>query len=79
MTAHNRFPWTPAEEATLVRHKRAGTRHKIIARELQRTPRAVDQHVARMREKGKLAMHRREEMELLERVEQEAILSSPLA
>jgi hypothetical protein len=73
MTAHNRFPWTPAEEATLIQHKRAGTRHKIIARELQRTPRAVDQQVARMREHGKLATHRREEMDLLEKVEAEAL------
>lgn len=72
MTAHNRFPWSKGEVDLLVTRKRAGTRHKIIARELQRTPRAVDQQVARMKERGVLAMHNREERELLEKIEQEA-------
>lgn len=73
MTAHNRFPWTADEEAHLATRKHEGARHKVIARELQRTPRAIDQHVARMKEYGKLAMHRREEMDLLARVEAEAL------
>lgn len=70
--AHHRYPWTPDEEATLARRWGQGARHKVIARELNRTPRSIDQHVARMKERGKLAMHRREERELLSKLEAEA-------
>jgi len=72
MMLHHRYPWTLAEEATLVNLKNGGVRHKVIARELSRTPRSVDQHVARLKERGVLARHRKEELGLLERVEAEA-------
>lgn len=77
----HRHPWTAAEEAYVrcavsVQPK---VPHKVIARHLNRTPRSVDQHVARMKEKGKLAMHRREELELLAKLEAEALFPSPLA
>ena len=78
MTAHHRFPWSPKEDAYVIRAKRSGVRHKVIARKLQRTPRAVDQHVARMKELGFLAMRRREELELLAKLEAEALLPSDL-
>jgi predicted transcriptional regulator len=71
--ACHRFPWRPEEEAYVVRAKLDRVSHKRIARELKRTPRAVDQHVARMKEHGKLAMHRKEEAELLKKLEAEAL------
>lgn len=70
--SRNGYPWKPAEEIKLLRRKRQGARHKVIARELNRSPRSVDQHVARMKERGLLAMHRREELDLLEKVRVEA-------
>lgn len=68
----HRFPWTPEDEALLVQRKRSGARHKQIARELNRTPRSVDEQVARFKARGLLAMHRREETELLAKIEAEA-------
>jgi DNA-binding NarL/FixJ family response regulator len=70
----HRYPWRVEEEVAICRAKRAGEPHKVIARELQRTPRAVDQHVARMKDRGLLAMHEAEEAALLERLEAEAAL-----
>jgi hypothetical protein len=71
---HHRHPWEPQEEAYIIAAKASPKKvpHKVIARHLERSPRAVDQQVARMKEYGKLAMHRCEERELLERMEAEA-------
>lgn len=66
LDARNRYPWTPEEEAFLCQAKRKHTPHKVISRELQRTPRAIDQKWA------VLTKHRMEELELLERVRAEA-------
>jgi DNA-binding NarL/FixJ family response regulator len=70
--AHHRYPWTPAEEAVLVERYCEGVRHKQIARELSRTPRSIDEQVARLKDRGVLARVRKEERELLARVEAEA-------
>jgi hypothetical protein len=72
MTVHNRFPWTTEEEDALILRKSEGARHKVIARELQRTPRAIDQQVARLREVGKLEQFRKDELKLLKKVLREA-------
>jgi transposase len=77
--ARHRYPWTEREERLLIRAKREGVSHKAIARRLKRTPRSVDQHVARMREYGRLAQYRSEELDLLKRLEREALLPSDLA
>lgn len=69
---HHRYPWSPAEEAYVVQAKRARVRHKVMARELQRTPRSVDEHIARMKERGLIEMHEAEEADVLRRVEAEA-------
>lgn len=66
LDARNRYPWTPEEEAFLRQEKHKRTPHKVISRELQRTPRAIDQHWA------VLQKHRQEELELLKRVRIEA-------
>lgn len=66
LDARNRYPWTPEEEAFLRQEKHKRTPHKVISRELQRTPRAIDAHWAI------LTRHREEELELLERVKAEA-------
>jgi len=73
LDARHRHPWTPRDEAILVRAKRKGERHKIIARKLKRTPRSVDQHVSRLRDRGVLAQHRNEEIELLKKVRRESL------
>jgi len=54
--ARHRYPWDEHEEAFLLRAKRARPKvtHKMIARELQRTPRSVDQMVYAMRKEGRL-------------------------
>jgi Mn-dependent DtxR family transcriptional regulator len=52
--ARHRYPWEPIEEAFLLRAKTEGTRHKIIARHLKRTPRSVDQMVYKLKEEGRL-------------------------
>ena len=64
--------WSLAEEVTLVRRRRENACAKMIARELDRTPESVGQHVHRMKERGRLAQHRTEELALLERVLAEA-------
>jgi DNA-binding MarR family transcriptional regulator len=81
MIRRNGDRWGPAEDA-LIRHAKSARpkiTHKVIARHLQRTPRSVDQHVARMKQRGLLAMHEREERELLERLLAELDLPSDLA
>lgn len=79
--ARHRYPWHPTEEAFIRQAKLARPKvpHKAIARHLKRSPRSVDQHVARMKELGLLAMHEAEEQELLDRLEAELLLPSPLA
>lgn len=64
--ARNRYPWTPEEESFLCTSKRNRIPHKTIARELQRTPRAIDQKWSILQK------HRVEELELLEKVRAEA-------
>jgi predicted transcriptional regulator len=80
MIAHHRHPWTPNEVIHLIHAKHKRVRHKTIARQLQRTPRSVDQQVARLKAKGLLQrmeaeqrasvleVHREEELALLQRV-----------
>ena len=58
--AFHRYPWTAADEALLIRRKRCGVRHKAIARELRRTPRSIDQHIARLKGRGLLERMTRE-------------------
>jgi len=70
----DRFPWTEAEQAYVVAAKRGHVRHKAMARTLRRSPRAIDQKVARMKELGLLKMHEREEIELVEILLAEAAL-----
>ena len=70
--ARQRFPWTPEEERYVRQAYQARTGHKLIARRLNRTPRAVDQQIARMKERGLLKMHEAEEAQLLSRLEREA-------
>lgn len=43
-----------AEELHIVSRKWDGARHKVIARELNRTPGAIDQKIARMKVEGRL-------------------------
>jgi Mn-dependent DtxR family transcriptional regulator len=69
---HHRHPWDDSEIKYVRSAKGLNVRHKVIARQLGRTPRSVDQQVARMKEYGLLAMHRKEEELLLEQVEREA-------
>lgn len=64
----HRYPWTPEDDATLIALKADGASHKEIARELNRSPRSVDQMVAKFKEVGLLKIHRREELDLLNRV-----------
>lgn len=64
--------WSLAEEIVIVRRRREGACAKLIAREIDRTPESIGQHVHRMRERGRLAQHRAEELALLERVLAEA-------
>jgi Mn-dependent DtxR family transcriptional regulator len=44
--------WSRGEELHLVSRRWDGAPHKVIARELQRTPQSVDQKVARLKERG---------------------------
>jgi len=52
----HRYPWTEADERALALSKARRVPHKLIARTLQRTPRAIDQHVAKMKEAGRLQL-----------------------
>lgn len=64
--ARNRFPWDPDELAFLASAKAQRISHKAIARRLQRTPRAIDQ-------KWALLKQRAEELELLGKVMAESL------
>jgi Mn-dependent DtxR family transcriptional regulator len=44
--------WSRGEELHLVSRRWDGVPHKVIARELKRTPQSVDQKVARLKERG---------------------------
>jgi hypothetical protein len=68
LDARNRYPWHADEDAFLCAAKKRRVPHKVIARELQRSPRAIDQHWA------VLQKHRQEELELLAKVRKEALL-----
>lgn len=70
MNANRR--WKASEDARLIISKGRGARHKVIARQLRRTPVSIDRRVAVMKERGLLAMHRAEELDLLERLIAEA-------
>jgi Mn-dependent DtxR family transcriptional regulator len=52
MDARHRYPWEPEEEQFLLKAMAGRVPHKMIARELQRTPRAIDEQVARLKERG---------------------------
>lgn len=64
--------WQPEDDRKLVDLKKAGARHKAIARELGRTPSSVDHRTAYLRESGVLLCHREEEIDLLQRLLAEA-------
>ena len=72
--ARAEYPWKSDEIAYVARRKREGARHKIIAREVGRTPRSIDQLLHRLeKEIGQevLELHREEELALLERLVRE--------
>lgn len=85
--AHHHYPWTRDETRLLVAAKARRVCHKDIARELCRTPRSVDQRVARLKSRGLLAKleeemngdtvaeHRAEELALLAVLRREARLA----
>jgi predicted transcriptional regulator len=56
LDARHRYPWVDEEESFLLRAKTADPKvtHKMIARELQRTPRSIDQHVHDLKKAGRL-------------------------
>ena len=68
----NRYPWTAEDERFLIAAKRERFGTKTIASFLERSPSAVANRLAEMREAGVLLCQREEEIDLLQRLLDEA-------
>ena len=77
--AHDRYPWTESDERFVIQAKIHRFSHKDIAHVLQRTPGSVNQKIRKLQAEGVLQRHRKEEIELLNRLLEEARLASDLA
>jgi hypothetical protein len=70
--ALNRYPWTEADEQFLINAKRQRFNCKDIAVVMQRSENAVFAKVRILQLEGVLMRHRKEEMELLDKLYAEA-------
>lgn len=68
----SRYPWTEADERFLIAAKRHRFCDKDIANILQRSPNSVGEKARKLRDAGVLLCHREEEIDLLERLLDEA-------
>jgi hypothetical protein len=70
--ARRRYPWTDVEDRFLAAAKRQRFSDKAIATALGRTPSGIHERARKLREAGVLLCHREEEIDLLERLLDEA-------